>query len=139
MSKDKALKEVCKRFGIELSVFNEWALVDKGDIWVMSKETEKFPIKRGLRSGIRLIRVYKDGYKLTTAGIQLFGKFATKNIVEISPQQAKDYLAGKDIYTQASKVESGQVIVRCGNDYLGSGLYKDGKIKNQLPKGRRWY
>jgi NOL1/NOP2/fmu family ribosome biogenesis protein len=136
---EKILKEIRNRFGIPEEVFSNWKIVEAGDLWIMSEEAFKFPIKNFSRKGIRLVRVYRDGYKLTTAGIQIFGKYATKNVLEISPEQVKDYLEGKDLSVGSCNVENGQVIIKYGDDYLGSGLYVNGKVKNQLPKGRRWY
>uniref|UniRef100_A0A7V3NUB3 rRNA small subunit methyltransferase F RNA-binding PUA-like domain-containing protein n=1 Tax=candidate division WOR-3 bacterium TaxID=2052148 RepID=A0A7V3NUB3_UNCW3 len=69
----------------------------------------------------------------------MFGKYATKNVLEISPEQVKDYLEGKDLSVGSCNAENGQVIIKYGDDYLGSGIYVNGKVKNQLPKGRRWY
>jgi NOL1/NOP2/fmu family ribosome biogenesis protein len=136
---EKILKEIRNRFGIPEEVFSKWKIVEAGDLWIMSEEAFKFPIKNFSRKGIRLVRVYRDGYKLTTAGIQVFGKYATKNVLEISAEQVKDYLEGKDLSVGSCNVENGQVIIKYGDDYLGSGLYVNGKVKNQLPKGRRWY
>jgi NOL1/NOP2/fmu family ribosome biogenesis protein len=136
---EKILKEIRNRFGIPEEVFSNWKIVEAGDLWIMSEEAFKFPIKNFSRKGIRLVRVYRDGYKLTTAGIQIFGKYATKNVLEISPEQVKDYLEGKDLSVGSCNAENGQVIIKYGDDYLGSGLYVNGKVKNQLPKGRRWY
>jgi len=92
---EKILKEIRNRFGIPEEVFSNWKIVEAGDLWIMSEEAFKFPIKNFSRKGIRLVRVYRDGYKLTTAGIQIFGKYATKNVLEISPEQVRDYLEGK--------------------------------------------
>ncbi|MDI6851592.1 MAG: hypothetical protein QMD82_06645 [bacterium] len=136
---EKILKEIENRFGIPEKVFDNWKLVKAKDLWIMSNEAYAFRVKKFSRRGIRLVRIYRDGYKLTTAGIQIFGKYATKNVLEISAEQVKDYLEGKDLFLDSNNVENGQVIVKCGDDYLGSGLYINGKIKNQLPKGRRWY
>jgi 16S rRNA (cytosine1407-C5)-methyltransferase len=134
-----ALKQINERFGIPEDVFDEYELEERGDIWILSREAAKFPIKRFSKRGLRLIRVFKDGYKLTTAGIQLFGKFATKNVAEISAGEVREFLEGKDISVSTPDLEVGQVIVKHNNDYLGSGLYQKGKIKNQLPRGRRWF
>ncbi|MGB9824792.1 MAG: methyltransferase RsmF C-terminal domain-like protein [Candidatus Hydrothermia bacterium] len=135
----RALKAIKERFGIDEKVFDGFSLIEKGDIWISSKEATTIKVPGISRVGIRLIRVFRDGYKLTTAGIQLFGKYATKNVLEISEDKLQDYLEGKDIYVGPSECEEGQVIVKCGKDYLGSGLYAKGKLKNQLPKGRRWF
>ncbi|MEO0265676.1 MAG: hypothetical protein ABIM43_03570 [candidate division WOR-3 bacterium] len=134
-----ALKFLKDRFGIEETIFEKYHLSEKGDVWITSKEAASVQLPGTSRVGIRLIRVFKDGYKLTTAGIQLFGKFATKNVVEINEDKVRDYLEGKDLNVGELNCDEGQVIVKCGEDFLGSGLYMKGKIKNQLPKGRRWF
>jgi len=134
-----ALKYLEERFSIDRSVFEPYYLFEKGDIWITSKEAGKLNLKNYSRKGIRLIRVFKDGFKLTTAGIQLFGKYAKRNIVEIKEEQLEDYIKGKDIFVGEQNCENGQVIVKFGNDFIGSGLYVNGKLKNQIPKGRRWF
>ena len=136
----KALDFLQTRFGIPPDVFDEFELVDYGDIWVMTPEAAKFEIKAFARRGIRLVRVFKRGdMKFTTAGMQIFGKFATKNIVYLTDrQQLEAYLRGEDIRVgQLEGVEEGQVIVKWNDDVLGSAVYRNGKLKNQLPKGRR--
>ncbi|HOK22753.1 MAG TPA: hypothetical protein PKU94_03420 [Candidatus Hydrothermia bacterium] len=134
-----ALNYISQRFGIPQGVFEGFELVEKGDIWIMSKEAARFHIKRYSRKGIRLIRVFRDGYKLTTAGIQIFGKYATRNVLEINEKQLEDFLKGKNLLVANNAVQNGQVIVKSGTDYLGSALYNNGNVKNQLPKGRRWF
>ncbi|RKY99332.1 MAG: hypothetical protein DRQ10_06335 [Candidatus Hydrothermota bacterium] len=71
--------------------------------------------------------------------MQIFGKFATKNIVYVTNrQQLEAYLRGEDLRVgQLEGVEEGQVIVKWNDDVLGSAVYRNGKLKNQLPKGRR--
>jgi len=74
---------------------------------------------------------------LTTAGIQLFGRFATRNVVDLNAEEAMAYAEGKDLRGEFSDLEPGQVIVRYRGHPLGSALYQPGRLKNQLPKGRR--
>ncbi len=131
----KFLKE---RFGIEERVFEGFRFVRIGDdIWIMSEDIPKdlYGINR---IGLRFARGISKNPKITTAVLQIFGKYATKNVVYINEEQLKDYLKGKDVDVgELSGVERGQVIVKFGEDVIGSGLYDGKNIKNQIPKARR--
>ncbi len=136
--KRKVLEYLETRFGIPPEVFDTYTLLDEGDIWVTSPEVPHLPIRTYKRRGIRLARVFKDGkVKLTTAGIQLFGRFATRNVVDLTAEEAMAYAEGKDVRGEFPHLEPGQVIVRYRGHCLGSALYQPGRLKNQLPKGRR--
>ncbi len=126
------------RFGIDEEVFKDYALVEDRDIWVTSKESAEFEMKFWRRKGIRLVRIFKKSYKFTTSGMQIFGKYATKNVVNIEKEHLEKFLRGENIRIgEVSGVEEGQVIVKFNDDVLGSAIYRNGVLKNQLPKGRR--
>jgi len=134
----EALKYLKERFGIPEDAFREYALVDYGDIWITTKEAAGLPLKTWRRKGVRLVRVFKKGFKFTTTGMQTFGKYAKKNIIELqNKEEALNFLKGQDIKITETDAIEGQVIVKFCEDILGSGLYRHGKIKNQIPKGRR--
>jgi len=127
-----------ERFGIEEGVFEGFKFVKVGDdVWIMSEDV---PQKlHGInRVGLRFARGTSRNPKITTAVLQLFGKFATKNIIYIDEEQLKDYIMGKDVEVgEIEGVERGQVIVKFKEDVIGSGLYDGRVIKNQIPKARR--
>jgi len=127
-----------ERFGIEEGVFEGFKFVKVGDdVWIMSEDV---PQKlHGInRVGLRLARGISKNPKITTAVLQIFGKFATKNIIYIDEEQLKDYIMGKDVEVgEIEGVERGQVIVKFKEDVIGSGLYDGRVIKNQIPKARR--
>jgi NOL1/NOP2/fmu family ribosome biogenesis protein len=88
--------------------------------------------------GLRFARGISKNPKITTAVLQIFGKFATKNIIYIDEEQLKDYIMGKDVEVgEIEGVERGQVIVKFKEDVIGLGLYDGRVIKNQIPKARR--
>jgi Uncharacterized conserved protein len=127
-----------ERFGIEEGVFEGFKFVKLGDdVWIMSEDV---PQKlHGInRVGLRFARGTSRNPKITTAVLQIFGKFATKNIIYIDEEQLKDYIMGKDVEVgEIEGVERGQVIVKFKEDVIGSGLYDGRVIKNQIPKARR--
>ncbi len=127
-----------EKFGIDRKVFDNYALVEDRDIWVTSKEAASFKMKFWRRKGIRLVRVFKKSYKLTTSGMQIFGKYATKNIVQLKEEHLERFLQGENVKVgEIDGVEEGQVIVKYKSDVIGSAIYRNGMLKNQLPKGRR--
>lgn len=71
--------------------------------------------------------------KLSTWAAQLFGRFATRNVVHLDAEQTEKYLLGSDLPLGATGAVS--VVIVCGRGvYLGTGLLKDGVLKNQLPR-----
>ncbi len=127
-----------ERFGIEKDVFDGYALIEDKDVWVTSRESASFEMKFWRRKGIRLVRVFKKSYKFTTSGMQIFGKYATKNVVDLENENdLKRFLRGENVRINVGGVEEGQVIVKYNGDVIGSAIYRHGVLKNQLPKGRR--
>ena len=136
---NEVLKYVKERFGIEESVFDGYELVEMGDVWIATKEVATFKSKAVKRRGLRFARVYKKGFKLTTAAMQIFGKYATKNVITLKNlKEAEAFIGGRDLRIELpGVVTDGQVIVKFNGDILGSGLLKGDVLKNQIPKGRR--
>ena len=136
------LEYLKERFGIENSIFENFCFFEKNkEIWMANEQLCRFDIKNFVRKGVRIFRIFPKGIKITTVGIQLFGKYAKKNVYEIkSEEELKKYLRGEDLIVgELKNIEEGQVIIKYRKDFLGSGIYKNGKIKNQLPKGRRLF
>lgn len=133
------LKFLKERFGIPEPAFEGLQIVEVGDLWVATPEAAQFRSRYVKRRGIRLARVHKKGYKLTTAAMQLFGRYATRNRIELSEEDLPRFLRGEDLRleTVPEGVEPGQVIVTYRGDVIGSGLLQGNKLKNQIPKGRR--
>ncbi|MEO0202616.1 MAG: hypothetical protein ABIL37_02700 [candidate division WOR-3 bacterium] len=127
-----------ERFGIE-KIPEDYVILDRGNIWIASKDVLNVKEKLKFnRIGIRLVRVFKDGYKLTTPGSQVIGKFAKKNVINLSSyEDVLKFLSGEDIPGKFENIERGQVIVKFQDDILGIALYDGQKLKNQIPKSKR--
>ena len=134
----KGLKYLEERFGIPQETFKDYGFYVQSDIWITSKEIEDFELKVFKRKGIRFLRVSRKGFKWTTAAMQLFGHLATKNVVILMDEEKEKFIRGQDLKIEKIEdIENGQVIVKWRNDILGSAIYRDGHLKNQIPKGRR--
>ncbi|MAG45453.1 MAG: hypothetical protein CMH63_01625 [Nanoarchaeota archaeon] len=73
--------------------------------------------------------------RLSIEGSQLIGPHSNKNILELSEIKLKSWIQGKDITTKENF--NGFVLIKHGQDFYGSGKFKDGKILNYIPKERR--
>ncbi|MBI2675006.1 MAG: hypothetical protein HYX24_01000 [Candidatus Aenigmarchaeota archaeon] len=127
-------------YGIERKVFKEMCVYMLGkELYVASREACDLANRLRYRNegvGIMLGRSVMGRFKLTTNAIQLFGRYATKRVVEIDARQAIEFAAGGIIKTECK--DEGYVIVRCGSDYLGCGYYRgNGEVESLVPKKRR--
>jgi len=134
MQAEKFSYYLLERFGIVLPADVE--LVGDNSLRVMNRELREF--STSTPKGIPASRMKGKFPKPTTAFIQLFGRLATKNVVAVGEEDAQKYLAGEDFEAgEVEGVETGYVIVQYGGAVLGIGFYKEGKVENMLPKGRR--
>jgi len=134
---EAVLRYAEERFGISREVFKGLRFFTKGrDVWVVSEDVPD--LKYVNRKGLRFARGGMEKPKLTTAILQIFGRYATKNVVKLNDEQLREYLQGKDVEVgEVEGVDKGQVVVVYGEDVIGSGLYDGRRIKNQIPKARR--
>ena len=134
---EAVLRYAEERFGIGREVFEGYRFFTKGrDVWIVSEDVPQ--LKHVNRMGLRFARGGMKKPKLTTAVLQIFGRWATKNVIRLDRNLLEAYLRGEDVEVgEISGVERGQVIVAYGEDIVGSGLYDGRRIKNQIPKARR--
>jgi hypothetical protein len=128
------LKYFRERFGISESCFDDYGLYmgSRGRVYLGPKNLiDKPPI---VAPGVLVARV-SEAIKPTSNFLQMFGRRATSNIVEISREQAIAYARGDDL--DAEPGDDGYVIVSYGGQPLGCGMRKGTSIKNLLPKSKR--
>jgi NOL1/NOP2/fmu family ribosome biogenesis protein len=129
-----------ERFGIPKKIFSDYSLILKGEkIWIVSKSITEKDLSGFKVEGIGLLfaRYFnrQKKFKPTTNTLQVFGKYATKNIVELNEEEKNQYIKGYNLKKELS-LEEGYVIIKSGKSILGCGLYREGEIKNQIPKAR---
>ncbi|MFP3949561.1 MAG: methyltransferase RsmF C-terminal domain-like protein [Candidatus Micrarchaeia archaeon] len=120
------------RFGIILPGGVE--LVGEKSLRAMNSELKNFRVSTP--KGIPASRMKGKFPKPTTSFIQIFGNLAKKNIVEVSREEALKFMAGRDLEKNPS-CERGYVILTHRKAVLGIGFFREGKIENMIPKGRR--
>ncbi|MCX6672927.1 MAG: hypothetical protein NTY37_04020 [Methanothrix sp.] len=112
----------CKFFRKARSI---WAISDV-DLPRLSYET----------IGMRIMSCKDRPWKPTTSALQIFGRYATKNLLHLNREEAVIFLEGGSQGIE-SDCEIGYVVVFYRGDVLGCGLYSHGKLVSQIPKERR--
>ena len=130
-----------ERFGIDRKEFEnlEFYEKSKGRIYSVNKPAFKLleSVNRPISAGLLFARM-SAAFKPTSVIIQIFGRYAKKNILDLDVEEAKTYISGLDLEMQnTGNCTDGYVIVRYNDYSLGIGLLKAGKLKNMLQKGKR--
>ncbi len=130
------------RFGMPEETFEGYRFYRKASsIWVISEAD--LPNLSYEALGLRMISLKDRPWKPTTCALQIFGRYATKNVVHLNEEQARAFLAGESqaletgLETGCESCESGYVVVFYRGEVLGCGLYSRGRLASQLPKERR--
>ncbi len=128
-------------YGIEPKILTKYLFLKKGeDVWVTTKKSST--VLRYSDAGVKInsigFRAIRNSFqtnpKITTNFAQHLGDLITKNIQQIEEMDLEKYIKGYDIQTTQTLI--GYCIVKYKNHIIGVGQYKDGNIKNQIPKGR---
>ncbi len=137
----RILKKIKEEYDVEDEILRtlekdfRWFRNREGKIFLVKKEI--FPLANQIkyhRFGLYFARIERgDKIRLSIEGSQIIGPYAKKNVIEIGYEELKKWLAGADL----EKDGSGFVIIKSNNYFAGSGLAKNGKIKNYIPKERR--
>lgn len=81
-------------------------------------------------------KVSTKGIEVKSEFVQLFGKSADRNFVQLDPQQAAEFVHSE--FVQVSQDGAGLRIVKFGRHVLGVGKLKDGKLHPAfIGKGRK--
>jgi NOL1/NOP2/fmu family ribosome biogenesis protein len=140
--KEKLLKQLEEQFGITeipwkiAHLGKERIVLFSGD----ATEEEIFQIDNIARIegvGIYFAKIdEKTGdIRLSIEGTQLLKEQITKNIFELNKEQAEQWMLGQELNIATGK--KGFLIMKFGNDFLGTGKASENKIGNFVPKSRR--
>lgn len=134
------------KFGVAPETFDGYAFYKKGakKVWAVRDETvERLEGDETLDGldyesvGLPFLRVGGEHDKPTTDALQRFGDRATKNVVDLSADEARGFVQGETVEREFDVEDLGYVVVRHDGSVLGCGLYFPGELRSQIPKGRR--
>ena len=136
-SEEKALLGyVENRFGIAPECFQDYLWFRREKTWWMLRASpylEKAGTLKisfvGLRAFTKIGRFIKPSTRL----IQVFGKYATRALLEIGKEDVMRLLTGETLPTKSEQAD-GYVILSCEGDILGLGLLLRKCVHSQLPR-----
>lgn len=141
MDKAFLLSQIGKRFGINKDILRDYHFtIIKNDVWLKNnqyKKVAKFGGKIIQRSGLKIFKWFRKYNGITTNFAQVFGQYATQNIVTINDQETVNrFLKGDNLKLDdnidLSNATPGIVLIKYKNYFLGKSLYAKAHIKNQL-------
>ncbi len=140
----RILKDLSNYFGCDLLFLAEkylFVLSSKKRLYIINRDLTKININniRVNRIGLYFANIEHD-IRLSIEGSQIVGPKATKNIVEIDENNREKWMLGEDLNLNELKlinVKNKFVIVKCHDDFLGSGRISKNKLINYIPKERR--
>jgi len=129
-----------ERFGVDPAVFDDYTFWERGSgkVWAL-RGAEPTPVDvEGL--GITFMRTRQEHWKPTLTAVQRFGQHASNNVIHLSREDARTFMAGDD-QERDWDGDWGYLVVTtdvAGDpEPLGVGLYVYGELRSQVPKGRR--
>lgn len=134
----KSVRELVERFGIPGDVMAGLELLeDQETIFAGTRAAMTFQAVRTMRRGIRLCRVFPYSVKPTTFALQLLGRHATRNVIDVGDADAKALINGGELRMEADPgVENGFVLLRWRGFPIGVGHYRRPVLKSQIPRIR---
>ena len=137
--KKQILKKLNEQFGISklpyllLQFGKEKIRIYSGNL---SKE-ELLTLDNKLRietTGLYAFKEHGDQIRITLDGIQIFRDQITKNILELTDEQAEEWFKGHELEI---KTDNNFKIIKNKEELIGCGKSTGEKITNFLPKERR--
>ena len=132
----RVLEMLNKQWGFDKKLDYAFLESQKGRVYIANKEIFGFPLEKIRVNSIGMyFAETRKGIRLSIEGSQLVGPHATKNVIELTAQELKEWMRGEDLEKETDT--EGFVLLRHGADFLGTGKAKEGKILNFIPKIRR--
>lgn len=131
-------RQLTDQYGAIPPNLKDYAFIkNKDKVYLITRDIDRVPLDniRVNSIGLYILEEKNTQIRLSIEGAQLFGPHATKNVHELNKEQLRQWFKGEDI--TVNEEYTGFVILKHGNDYVGSGKYKDGLIFNFVPKARR--
>jgi NOL1/NOP2/fmu family ribosome biogenesis protein len=121
--------DLSKRYGFLIN--------SKDRIFIVNKDFAKLDTQKvRINSvGIYLGEIYNEQIRCSIEGSQLLGSKAKQNVIEINDEQKYKWIRGNEL--EIEHKDTGFVIVKSGQDYIGTGRMKDNILLNFVNKNRQ--
>jgi len=132
------IREIEDVFGIPRCILEEFVIFEKrkGEFWITSADAHGTELLGLVRKGFRFASLHSKGFRLSFFAILLFGRYATRNFVELNEDERERFIRGEDLPNRWCNLK-GQVIVRYRGIPLGGATVTGDTLKNQVPRAAR--
>lgn len=123
-----------ERFGIAPERFEGYRFCRRGDYVhaVTEEAAEAAGDFDGEEAGLPVAKLTRSGsMKPSSRGMQFFGSWAGRNVIDVTALQLKDLVAGRSLDHEGPK---GFVLLRLDGFIAGVGLAREGRLLSQLPR-----
>ena len=129
--------KIKEQWGAELEFDSVFLMSPKNKIFIVNRNIScvKLDELRINNIGLYFGELRNNELRLSIEGARIVDRNATKNFVDLSKAQVKQWFRGEDI--KAEQRASGFIILKHEGDVLGCGRFINGKILNFVPKARR--
>ena len=125
-----------EEFGIAPSTFDDFRLWHRPgvqSIWIAAGVSSWDSTIKFETIGIQVTRRPPPKAKPSTYFAQRFGRFAQRNVVDLTEKQLEPFFRGELIETDLVSDKSRYCIVRIGQVALGCGWLSRGRVRSNLP------
>jgi NOL1/NOP2/sun family putative RNA methylase len=128
-----------RKFGVDHKYFKPYAVFKgRDESYVSTREAFSFRVVNALRKGLEFAKVYDHEIKPDNDLVQIFGSYATRNLVDLKEYQMKKFLRGEILKVGLlPNIEKGFIIVRFKNLPVGTGKYNGEEIRSAVKRERR--
>lgn len=136
----RAVKGLMKLLNEEFGVKEKLGFVflrnAKDKVYVVNRDIDSIDLNKIWIDSLGLYfgKFQSDGFRPSIEGSQIIAKYATKNILELNQEQKHEWMKGHDVSVEWPDE---LVLIKSGNDFLGSGKVKNNSLLNAIPKSRR--
>lgn len=137
------IKKLCDRFGFSSGLFADYEILRMSKRGVYIVNNDHLFIENPKPDAIGMMFMRTDGRfpKMTTAAGMLFGRHASKNIIEITKEQAAAFFTRRTFAVSDAQIENctgtGYVVLCLQNTAVGIGVLhtQSQTIESTFPKG----
>ncbi len=131
------------QFGIDPTHFDDFVIFRESRRGVYIANRDQQPPQKPKPDTVGMLFMHTDGRypKLTTASTIQFGRFATKNMIDLEPEQVQTFMARQNFNVAPAQLAdvsgTGYVILRYRGYVVGLGVYREhlGLVESLYPKG----
>lgn len=137
---DNVLSEAfTKKYGANREHLESFAIFKGREMnYISTPEVFSFREVHAVRKGLEFGKIYDQDIKPDNDFVQLFGRAATRNVVDLKEWQLKKFLKGEIVKLSGStNIEKGFLIVRYKDLPIGVGRYNGKEIKSAVKRERR--